>query len=168
MSGSRQRYNATGKGRVAKASGGSGLSTLSTLMLGLGFISLVIFLVAPHDKSYAEESKALLQRGQQLESEAIHMLFDNGYPTHLRGTDGEEGQREGNELEHQHQNEHPASSVETKDTTMTAGKNAPPNNIDDIRKLARHKNAYVTLMSGIDESRKYRGFLYNDDYEEGA
>ncbi len=160
MSG-RQKY-AT-KGRGGKSSGNSGISTLSTLMLGLAFISLVIFLVAPHDKSYAEEGKALLQRGQQLESEAIHMLFDNDKTSYLRGKNGH-GDKEG----HKPVQAQSTSTVLVKDTKSTSEKKAKPmndavlpNKIEDIRKLARHKYAYVTLMSGIDESRRYRGFLYN-------
>lgn len=129
------------------------MSTLTTLIGGLVFISVVIFLVAPHDhmdikKSLIEEEKNLLHRGTEVEEAVIDWVAKR---SHLRADGG--AVMKGTSLPPQQQQ-------------AGAGENSliPEDEEESLRRTAKMKkrnNAYVTLLSGIDDSFRYRGFLYN-------
>jgi hypothetical protein len=137
----------------------SGLSTLSTLVAGLVFISVVIFMVAPHDphelkKSLIQGEKDLVHRGEMVEAAVVDWVQKK---SHLRGEIAEGGTD---------------SSLKGGAAAVTTNSLPNSNNgeveVDEEEKNrlqtargAKSKNAYVTLISGIDESFKYRGFVYS-------
>lgn len=138
------------------AGGGGGLSTLTTLIGGLVFISIVIFIVAPHDhmdikKSLIEEEKNLLHRGTEVEEAMIEWVAKR---SHLRASDGVD--RVVKTVD--------ASARKVIDSPNLSNSLVPEDEEESLRRTVEKKKskfAYVTLLSGIDDTFRYRGFLYN-------
>lgn len=164
------------RGGGGHSSGGGGIGTLTTLIGGLVFISVVIFLVAPHDhldmkdvkKSLMEEEKNLLHRGTEVEEAVIDWVSKR---THLR-TVGEGGAENGGEATTSNLNS--ANKVvvkksgdkkeEAPPSSSSASSLVPRDEEESLHRTTMMKKsnyAYVTLLSGLDESFRYRGFLYN-------
>jgi hypothetical protein len=129
---------------------------------GLVFISVVIFMVAPHDphelkKSLIQGERDLVHRGEMVEAAVVDWVQKTSHlreetaesitDSSLKG--GERG-REG------------AATI----TTSTLPNETEEVDEEEKNRLqtargAKSKNAYVTLISGIDDSFKYRGFVYS-------